>query len=67
MGMTELETATKFDQYEIIIEPNPDHWRGGFAWSVGIDTEELGSGLEFSEKLARQEAQSFIINLLREN
>lgn len=64
MDKTDLETGTKFDDYEIIVEANPDHWRGGFVWSVGFGTEELGSGLEFSENLAQLEVRSFIINLL---
>lgn len=65
--MTELETATKFDDYEITIEANPDRWRGGYVWSVSFDNEELESGLASSKKFARLEAQSFIINLLGAN
>ncbi|GHG59369.1 hypothetical protein GCM10010919_01820 [Alishewanella longhuensis] len=33
--------------YTIFIDVNPDHWRGGFVWSVCIDGAELDSGLAF--------------------
>ena len=33
--------------YTIFIEVNPDHWRGGFVWSVCKDGVELESGLAF--------------------
>jgi hypothetical protein len=56
MGITELTTATKFDDYEIAIEANPDRWRGGLVWAVCFDDEELVSGLEFSHKLAKDVA-----------
>lgn len=34
-----------FHEHEIYIEPNPDHYRGGFAWSVCKDECEIGCGL----------------------
>lgn len=34
-----------FRDYEIFIEPNPDKYRGGFAWSVSKDECELDCGL----------------------
>lgn len=34
--------------FTINIEENPDHWRGGYSWSVCKDETELDSGLEFS-------------------
>lgn len=34
-----------FRDHEIFIEPNPDQYRGGFAWSVSKGECELDCGL----------------------
>ncbi|MFZ6749595.1 hypothetical protein [Undibacterium sp. Ren11W] len=34
-----------FHDHEIYIELNPDHYRGGFAWSVCKDECEIDCGL----------------------
>jgi hypothetical protein len=34
-----------FHEHEIYIEPNPDHYRGGFAWSICKNECELDCGL----------------------
>nr|WP_315485228.1 hypothetical protein [uncultured Undibacterium sp.] len=45
---------------EIYIEANPDHYRGGFAWSVCREENELDSGLALTEDEAMAEAQRAI-------
>ncbi|WMW80768.1 hypothetical protein RF679_00470 [Undibacterium cyanobacteriorum] len=50
--------------YEINIEQNPDHWRGGYVWSVSIEDEEVASGLEFSRRSAYQEAEQVLQTLM---
>jgi hypothetical protein len=52
-----------FCDHEIYIEPNPDHYRGGFAWSVCKDECELDCGLANTVDEALAEAQSFIKKL----
>ncbi len=54
------ERNTQQKEYEITIESNPDHWRGGFVWSVSFGDEEVGCGLEFSHRLAARSANQFI-------
>ncbi len=48
---------------EIYIEANPDHYRGGFAWSVCRDESELDCGLALTEDEAMAEAQRAIATL----
>lgn len=50
MKYENTETCTEsyeeiFHGYEIYIEPNPDHYRGGYAWSVCSEESELDCGL----------------------
>jgi hypothetical protein len=49
-----------FRDHEIYIEPNPDHYRGGFAWSVCKDECELDCGLATSLDEAIAEAHNAI-------
>jgi hypothetical protein len=48
---------------EIYIEANPDHYRGGFAWSVCRDESELDCGLALTDDAAMAEAQRAIEEL----
>ncbi|MFZ6799325.1 hypothetical protein [Undibacterium sp. Di24W] len=48
---------------EIYIKANPDHYRGGFAWSVCRDENELDCGLALTENEAMAEAQRAIEEL----
>lgn len=47
----------------IYIEANPDHYRGGFMWSVCRDEYELDCGLALIEDEAMAEAQQAIEEL----
>jgi hypothetical protein len=49
-----------FHEHEIYIEPNPDHYRGGFSWSVCKDESELDCGLATTVKDALLEAHKAI-------
>lgn len=53
----------KFESYEIYIENNPDHYRGGYEWSVCKDDEMLDSDLAFSIESAITEAKDSILAL----
>lgn len=53
----------EFEDYEIYIENNPDHYRGGYEWSVCKDDEMLHSDLAFSIESAITEAKDFILAL----
>jgi dsRNA-specific ribonuclease len=55
--------AKELISYEITIEENPDNWRGGFEWSVSMGDEVIGSGLEFSRKLAEEAANGRVFQL----
>ena len=50
--------------YTIFIEVNPDHWRGGFVWSVCIDGAELNSGMEFKTVTARLQAYNMLSSVV---
>ena len=52
-----------FLNHEIYIEPNPDHYRGGFAWSVCKNEYELNCGLSITRDEALKEARSSIEKL----
>ncbi len=58
------ERNTQQEEYEITIESNPDHWRGGFVWSVSFGDEEVGCGLKFTRKIARDVAKKQVIYLM---
>ncbi|MBC3832274.1 hypothetical protein H8K33_12185 [Undibacterium amnicola] len=47
----------------IYIEANPDHYRGGFAWSLCREENELDCGLALTENEAMAEAQRAIEEL----
>lgn len=49
-----------FHNHEIYIEPNPDHYRGGFAWSVSKDECEIDCGLATTLDEAITEAHTAI-------
>lgn len=49
---------------EIYIEANPDHYRGGFAWSLCREENELDCGLALTENEAMAEAQRAIEELV---
>lgn len=49
-----------FRKFEIFIEPNPDDYRGGFAWSVCRGENELECGLAFTKNDALSEARKAI-------
>lgn len=49
-----------FCEHEIYIEPNPDHYRGGFAWSVCKDDCEIDCGLANSMDEALADAHLLI-------
>ena len=49
-----------FRGIEIYIEPNPDRYRGGFAWSVCRDKNEFDTGLAFTKNDALAEARKAI-------
>lgn len=53
----------EFEGHEICIEKNPDHYRGGYEWSVCKNDEMLDSGLAFSTESAISEAKHAIIAL----
>jgi len=53
----------KFGGFDIYIENNPDHFRGGYEWSVSKDDEMLDTGLAFDVDSAINEAQESINNL----
>lgn len=53
----------EFEEYEICIENNPDHYRGGYQWSVCKNDEMLDSGLAFCTESAISEAKDAIIAL----
>lgn len=40
--------------FEIYIDHNPDHWRGGYVWVVCKNGQELSSGLSFGLAEARE-------------
>lgn len=61
------EKTGELERYEITIEANPDRWRGGFAWSVSLGDEEVRCGLEFSRRLAQQNAHKCVTNLRSTN
>lgn len=52
-----------FHEYEITIAPNPDHYRGGFEWSVCKDACELECDLAFTAEDALAQAHKAIKNL----
>lgn len=60
MRTIECEETTQQEEYEITIEANPDHWRGGFVWSVSFGYEEVGCGLSTTRKFADDTARQFI-------
>lgn len=49
-----------FRGYEIYVEPNPDHYSGGYVWSVCKDDDELECGLAFTKVDALAEAKKTI-------
>lgn len=53
----------EFEGYEIYIENNPDHYRGGYEWAVCKDDEILDSDLAFSIESALAEAKDSILTL----
>jgi len=53
----------EFEGCKIYIENNPDHYRGGYEWSVSKDNEMLDSGLAFSTESAITEAKDSILAL----
>ena len=55
----------EFEGYEIYIENNPDHYRGGYEWSVSKDDETLDSDLAFSIESALAEAKDSILALIK--
>ena len=67
MRTIEYEGTTDRGEYEITIEANPDHWRGGFVWSVSFGDEEVGCGLEFTRQIARDVAKKQVIYLMYKN
>ncbi|MFZ6689300.1 hypothetical protein ACO0K0_16270 [Undibacterium sp. SXout11W] len=52
-----------FHEHEIYIEPNPDHYRGGFVWSVCKGECELDCGLSLTIDDALNEAKKVIREL----
>lgn len=52
-----------FRDHEIFIEPNPDRYRGGSAWSVSKDDLEIDCGLEPSPAEALAAAYAAIEKL----
>ena len=53
----------EFEGHEIYIENNPDHYRGGYEWSVCKDNVMLDSDLAFSIESALTEAKNSILAL----
>jgi hypothetical protein len=49
-----------YNGYDIFVARNPDHYRGGFEWSVCKDETEWDSGLEFIAKSAVESARKTI-------
>lgn len=49
--------------YTIYIEENPDHWTGGYVWSVCSDDEILNEGLSFTSEDALGTAKLVISGL----
>ena len=52
------------DDIVIWIEPDPDHYRGGYVWSVSRDQTELDCGLSYSPESARSDAKKVVSALL---
>lgn len=50
-------------EHQIFIDENPDHYRGGFAWSVSKGDTELDCGLAVSIQDAQEEAYKAIVIL----
>jgi hypothetical protein len=48
---------------EIVVEPNADTYRGGFAWSVSLGDQELECGLEVSRRFAERAANKYAKSL----
>ncbi|WP_351088220.1 hypothetical protein [Shewanella sp. S1-49-MNA-CIBAN-0167] len=59
---TEIIEET-IDGFDIYIEPNPDQYRGGYAWSVSKNDDELETGLVFTLDDAVSEALKMITGL----
>lgn len=63
-GVTENEVGETYEEsyagHMIFIEPNRDHYRGGFEWSVCRDDIELQSGLEFSIEEALKVSRKYV-------
>lgn len=57
--------AGNYCGYDIFLAPNRDQHRGGFEWSIHKDGEEIGSGLDFDEGVARESARIAIDKLGR--
>lgn len=52
------------DDMVIWIEPDPDHFRGGYVWSVSRNQTELDCGLSYSPESARSDAKKAVFSLL---
>jgi hypothetical protein len=52
------------DDMVIWIEPDPDHFRGGYVWSVSLNQTELDCGLSYSPESARSDAEKVVFALL---
>lgn len=50
--------------YTIFIDVNPDHWRGGFVWSVCKGGVELDSGVEFRTETVRLQAYNMLSSMV---
>ncbi len=50
----------QYQGYDVVIEANPDSYRGGFSWSISHEDAVLESGLAFSLAGAMDEAKKYI-------
>lgn len=50
--------------YTILIDVNPDRWRGGSVWSVCKGGVELDSGVEFRTETARLQAYNMLSSVV---
>jgi hypothetical protein len=56
-----------YNGYDIFVDENRDHNRGGYEWSVCKDETEWDSGLEFIAKSAIESAHKAVDSLVKNN
>lgn len=59
-----MTTETEYKGYTIAVEANPDHYRGGFVWSVSLGDDEMACELEPTQERALIEAELYVDQII---